>query len=353
MMMGPLISAFVNTFPLEVLFDLAGLSCSRSARLVSWALCLADSPLVKVVWAVLGLFFEANELFLEEDLENDLKKLPSEPEFDGAGGGWRFLFFLLWAIIVFDLSNISSWLIVIASLRRSSLYTGLMSLKDIPSGLMTLFKTSSMLSTPSFSLSSLNSSWRLYWLPVLTKLLVLPMETFVNRSPLYLAEVWPGPALALVLCLLVLRLLISLRAGRWLAGRPLTLLLLLALLVLLLMLRLLTSCCCSASDWRVLFLRGGLMGGSLLTLFLMLRLVSSCLGSPLDGWVSIFFWPPALFFLIVSSRDWYRLAAIMMASSEDWQIKPWHSSCFGIPARRITQAKMGGWGASMARLISS
>ena len=36
---------------------------------------------------MLGLFFEANELFLEEDLENDLKKLPSEPEFDGAGGG--------------------------------------------------------------------------------------------------------------------------------------------------------------------------------------------------------------------------------------------------------------------------
>ena len=83
------------------------------------------------------------------------------------------------------------------------------------------------------------------------------------------------------------------------------LLLLLALLVLLLTLLLLTSCCCwSASEGRVLFLRGGLMGGSLLTLFLMLRLVSSCLGSGLEESVSIFLWPAALFFLIVSNKDW-------------------------------------------------
>jgi hypothetical protein len=51
------------------------------------------------------------ELVFEFDFENDLKKLPKDPELDEAAAvclSAFFLVFLLLAMIVFDLSKISS-----------------------------------------------------------------------------------------------------------------------------------------------------------------------------------------------------------------------------------------------------
>jgi hypothetical protein len=47
-------------------------------------------------------------------------------------------------------------------------------------------------------------------------------------------------------------------------------------------------------------------------------------------------------FFIVSSRAWYKLAATMMASSEEAHTKPWHSNVFRPPGLRMTQANNGG-----------
>ena len=49
---------------------------------------------------------------------------------------------------------------------------------------------------------------------------------------------------------------------------------------------------------------------------------------------------------------WYKFAAMMIASSELLQTKPWHSSCFWLPCLLITHAKMGGWGLSAASSTS-
>lgn len=51
-------------------------------------------------------------------------------------------------------------------------------------------------------------------------------------------------------------------------------------------------------------------------------------------------------------RLWYRVAAITMASSGDWQTNAWHSSCLGTDAERITTAKMGAWRLDERRLLS-
>ena len=170
-MMGPLMSALVRPGPL---FDLC--LCGLFSD--------TEMPLLVSVELLSVLFLEEDmEWVLEGDLEKDLKKLPREPELLDGGCWGRFFFFLVLAMMVLDLWKISSWLIVMASFSSSSRYTGLMSLKDMPSGLITRRKTSSMLSTPSFSFSSLNSSCKLYWFPP-TKLFVLPMDTLVNRSPL-------------------------------------------------------------------------------------------------------------------------------------------------------------------------
>ena len=49
---------------------------------------------------------------------------------------------------------------------------------------------------------------------------------------------------------------------------------------------------------------------------------------------------------------WYKFAAMMIASSELLQTKPWHSSCFWLPCLLITHAKMGGCGLSAASSTS-
>ena len=56
---------------------------------------------------VIVLFLDAIEFVLLGDFEKDLKKLPREPEFED-GGGCRFFFFLLLAMIVLDRWKISS-----------------------------------------------------------------------------------------------------------------------------------------------------------------------------------------------------------------------------------------------------
>ena len=80
-MMGPLMSALVNPFPLELL--LVALYFWRLLSRIT--LSFAERLLVRVE-LVIVLFLDAIEFDLLGDFEKDLKKLPREPEFEDGGG---------------------------------------------------------------------------------------------------------------------------------------------------------------------------------------------------------------------------------------------------------------------------